>query len=307
MTRVYPYGPALNSTDEELGEAVEIRAEDIALALAWLRLYAPELAFMVEAEPFDREETAPLAYMAGLLAGGTRYLYLTQRGVYFDIRRRRAVDPQEVRRLLDRALDRGSQGARNLTLQLAGQPARGADIGRGIVTDPRLGRASGAGRRLLDLRTWELAMRQSIKQSTVAAHLSGSGGVKRTHIDALARMQKTVENQYEFLRRYAQQIETGEQPIDGRAQARSAAYIQSARAAHMAARDDVAKAVGLDQMRNILYPGDSCEGCVEMEALGWIDIDDERWIPVGKRECRSNCRCDVAYREAATGREQGAA
>lgn len=296
-----PYGKALASTDEELTEAAGVRAEDIALALAWLRLYAPELAFMVEAEPFDREETAPLAYMAGLLAGGTRYLYLTQRGVYYDIRRRRAVDPHEVRRLLDRALDRGSQGARNLTLQLAGRPAQGVDIGRGLVT------AGQPTRGLMDLRTWELAMRRSIKQSTVAAHLTGSGGVRRTHIDALARMQATVADQFEFLRRYAQQIETGEQPIDGRAQARSAAYVQSARAAHMAARDDVAKAVGYDQMRNILYPGDSCKGCILMEQLGWIDIDDERWVPVGKRDCLNNCRCDVAYREAASGRSESAA
>lgn len=276
------YGTALRSSDEELEEAAEIRREDILFALAWLRLYAPELAFMVEAEPFDREETAPLAYMAGLLAGGTRYLYLTQRGAFFDIRRRRAVDPRVVRSLLDKALDRAAQGARNHTLALAGRPPQGV-----------------AGR--MDLPAWELGMRQSVKQSTVAAHLTGSGGVKRTHVDALARMQKTVEEQFAYLRRFAEQLETGEQPLDGRAQARAAAYVQSARAEHMNARRDVARAVGYDQKRSIRYNGDSCKGCIQMEQRGWVPIDDETYIPIGKRECLSNCRCDEAYRNSASG------
>lgn len=269
------YGPALSLSDEELEEASEVKREDLILALAWLRLYAPELAFMVEASPFDREETAPLAYMAGLLSGGTRYLYLTQRGLFYDMRRRQAVDPAHVRSLLDKALDKAAQGARNQVLQLrAGQ---------------------------LDLPTWEVGMRDAVKRSTVSAHLTATGGIERTHLGALERMQATVYEQAKYLRRFAEQIESGEQPLDGRAQSRAAAYVQSARASHMEARREVAQALGFDQRRSIRYPGDSCKGCIQMEQRGWVPIDDETYIPIGKRECLSNCRCDEAYRNSASG------
>jgi hypothetical protein len=272
------YGKALNLSDEELEEASAIGREEIALALAWLWLYSPELARMAEAEVYERDDTVPRALAAGLAAGGGRYLYLTQRGRFYDLRRRRDVDPRAVRLLLDKALDRASQGARNQVLQLRG------------AQKPKI-----------DLPTWEVEMRRAVKSSTVAARVTGAGGVKRTHLEALERMQATVLEQAKFLRRFALQIETGEQPLDGRAQARAASYIQSARSAHMEARQEVAVAIGYDEQRNLRYAGDSCDGCVAMEKLGWISISDPRWVPIGRRNCLGNCRCSVAFRSSATG------
>ena len=108
---------AFASSDDELLAAAEIRQEDIVLALAWLQLYAPELARMAEASVYEREQVT-LALMAGLAAGGTRYVYLSRRGVYFDLRTRRPVPPSEVRRLLDRGLDRAGREARMRTMAL---------------------------------------------------------------------------------------------------------------------------------------------------------------------------------------------
>lgn len=144
-------------------------------------------------------------------------------------------------------------------------------------------------------------MRRTVKSSTVAARLSGGGGVKRTHIDALARMQETVYEQAKYLRRFALQIESGEQPLDGRAQARAAGYIQTARASHMEARREVAQALGYNERRSIRHPGDSCDDCIRMAEQGWVAIDDPEYIPIGARECLYNCRCDELFRNSASG------
>lgn len=272
-----PRRVALASSDEELRQAAEYRPDDIALALAWLELYAPELARMVIlGEPFEREHL-PLSYMAGLLAGGTRYLYLTQRGLFFDLRRRRAVPPPEVRELLDRALSRAGRDARAQMLALRN--------------------------RTLDLPRWEIGMRQQVKSATAGAVFTANGGPKRTHLEALGRMQQTVYEQFVFLSRFAQQIESGQQPMDGRALTRSEAYIENARAAHMEARREVAQSVGYDQERSLLNPADHCDLCVEEAEKGWQPLGE--MVPIGKRTCLWNCRCNVAYRNSQTGETEG--
>lgn len=275
--RPVPRGSALASSDADLEAAAEVRQEDIVLALAWLRLYAPELARIAEAVPYEQENVA-LALMAGLAAGGTRYSFLTRRGAYYDLRGRRIILSAEVRRMLDKALDRAGRDARQRTMAL------------------RL--------RTLDLPSWEIQMRQHVKSSTIAAHVTGSGGVRRTHLDALTRMQQTVFRQYTYLSRFAQQIEAGEQPLDGRALQRSGMYIDAARGVHEEARADVAISVGYDERRNIRYPGDSCDGCIKVTDLEWVTLDDPRWIPIGNRDCRTNCRCGVDYRNSADGTVQ---
>lgn len=282
-------GPALASSDEELAAAARITPEDLAKVRGWLEVYGPKLAPLVEAEPYEREWlTLPL--ISGFLAGGARYLWLTQQGLYYDLRLRRALDPEDVRRQLDRSLDRAAREARQHTMTLRGGPNV---------------------QRRISLVDWELGMRQRVKTSTAAAHLSAIGGVRRTHLGAMERMQETVLEQYVHLRRFAAQIDSGAALLDGRALSRSAMYIQSARAAYMQARGDVALSVGYDQARTILAIADHCRtsrdrpGCVEEARRGWVPIAD--LVLPGYRTCLGNCRCSVAYRNSMTGEEYGGA
>ena len=124
-------------------------------------------------------------------------------------------------------------------------------------------------------------------------------------------MQQTVEEQYGFLRRFAQQIERGEQPLDGRALVRTEAYIRSARTAHFRARGEVAQSVGYDQVRTVLAIADHCKG--DGERPGCPEEAAREWVPIGQlslpgeRVCRQNCRCSLRYRNSRTGEEWGAA
>lgn len=266
---------ALNSSDEGISESAEVRTEDIFAARAWLRRFGgPLLDLFAEALPFEREQIS-VAVIAGMIATGARFSWLTRRAAYFDLRSRREVEPREVRRLLDLALDRGAVAARTETIALR---------------QPRA-----------DLIAWELGMRQHVKSSQVGARILANGGVRRMSVASLAEASETVREQYGYLSRFAVQIETGQQPVDGRAVVRAEAYLQAARASYMRSRADIALSVGYNQRQNIRYPGDSCEGCVAMTAKGWTAIDDPEYLPIGARPCLYNCRCDEVFRNSATG------
>lgn len=286
-------GPALASTDEQLQEDARITPDDVPLVLAWLRLYAPELEALLQALPVERDYL-PLPFMAGLLAGGNRYLWLTQRGLYFNLRTRRAVDPELVRRAFDRALDRAALDARQWTMRLSPPAASAAPS-----PAPRM-----------SLAEWEVGMRQRVKQSQMAARMTATGGVRRTHIEAMTRMQESVVRQATYLRAFAQQIESGAQPVDGRALSRAALYPRSARPEHFRARGEVALSVGYDQARTVLTPGDNCKtskdrpGCVEEAERGWVAISEV--VMPGERTCVGNCRCVLQHRNSQTGEVYGA-
>ncbi len=289
-------GPALNSSDQELADAARITPEDLAKVRGWLEVYGPGLAPLVDAEPHEREWLA-LPLIAGMLAAGVRYLWLTQHGVYYDLRRQRPVDPDEVQRMMDRAVDRAAREARQHTMAMRGAPA-----GTGIVERRRASRG-------ISLVDWEIGMRERTKIATVSADITARGGVRRTHVDALARMQEKVAEQYAFLRRFAAQIESGEQPVDGRALGRAAQYVRSARTEHFRARGEVAFSVGYDQARTVLAIADHCKaskdrpGCPDEARKGWVPLA-ELVVP-GDRTCRANCKCGLRYRNSLTGHEWG--
>lgn len=277
------YGPALRSSDQELSASARITPDDLAAVRGWLAAYGPQLAPLLEAEPVEREFLT-LAMITGLLAGGARYAWLVQAGMYYDLRRQRYVDSERVLSALDRALERAAQDVRVQT---------------GGLRDGTT-----------QLVEWELEMRRQVKLSEMAASMSAQGGARRTTIDALAQMQERVAAQYEYLRRYAIQMETGQQNVDGSASARSALYVRSARESHMAARQAVAASLGFDQVRTILSIADHCApskdrpGCVEEAERGWAPLG-EMSLP-GQRTCLGNCKCRTEYRNSQTNEVYGA-
>lgn len=105
---------------------------------------------------------------------------------------------------LDRFVDRaGRASARELTIQL------------------RDGRIA--------LPEWQTAMARAVKNVNYAAVAAASGGVENMTAVERGRAGQIIRQQYAYLRNFAAEIESGKQPLDGRALRRAEMYMQAAR------------------------------------------------------------------------------
>jgi hypothetical protein len=71
-------------------------------------------------------------------------------------------------------------------------------------------------------------------------------------------------------------------------------YAMSGHAAVQSALGDRARERGLTSERNILAIADNCTGCVVETGRGWVPIGS--LVPIGERDCLSNCLCTYEYR-----------
>lgn len=196
----------------------------------------------------------------------------TQRGEqhrYRDAKTGRYVSAAAVRGELDRFVDKaGRESARALTEQL------------------RDGKIA--------LPEWQTAMARAVKNVNYAAVAAASGGVENMTAVERGRAGGIIRGQYAYLRQFAADIESGKQPLDGRAVRRAEMYMQAGRDAfHTQKRAGAADAMPGQRLmvRSHRHRGDSCRSCIELHGR-WFAMDDPAYIPVGRRECNVSCRCD---------------
>lgn len=103
-----------------------------------------------------------------------------------------------------------------------------------------------------------------------------------------------VREQYQYLRDFAAQIASGEQPLNGSLPARARQYGQSSRVQFERVRGEGQQRRGYQSERNVLHAGESCASCRAQTARGWVPIGS--LVPVGSRTCRGNCKCEIRYR-----------
>lgn len=164
---------------------------------------------------------------------------------------------------------------------------RGASTtARVLAADLRAGRMA--------LGEWEAAMRVLVKDVQLWGAAAARGGWAQMTAADYGRVGARTRAQYDRLYRFAQQIASGQQRLDGRLVVRAVLYAQQGRAAYEAERMIAMRDAGYDQERNVLHPADHCAQCVDMTALGWVAIGT--LVPVGQRLCLSNCRCTIRYR-----------
>lgn len=201
--------------------------------------------------------------------GSTRYAWVPRAQQYRDQRTGRFVSRATVRQVLDRRLDAESRRVQDLARQLQ----------RGEITG----------------REWQAQMRNAVKDVQLASTALAKGGWAQMTAADYGRAGQRVREQYAYLQRFAQAIEAG-LPLDGRFMRRAQMYAQAGRRIfHLTERGEM-RAQGFDQERNVRYAGDSCAGCIAAEAAGWVEIGS--LVPIGERECLSNCRCRLAFRRS---------
>lgn len=105
-----------------------------------------------------------------------------------------------------------------------------------------------------------------------------------------------IRAQYDYLRNFAAEIASGQQPLDGRALVRADLYADAANGtfSEMGRRDAIEN--GMDEEQRVLEDTiNACDGCIEQaghwEAIGTLD-------PIGAEECSTRCRCVFEYRNS---------
>lgn len=146
----------------------------------------------------------------------------------------------------------------------------------------------------ISLAQWQGEMMLHIKNANLAGGaLEGGGWFNLSQAD-FGRMGQKIRGEYEYLRNFANQIESGAQPLNGRLTSRARLYGEQGRATYYEFGAIHAKEDGFKEERSFLTPSESCSECVGEAGKNWVPIGT--LIPIGKRECLSNCNCYMQYR-----------
>lgn len=202
-----------------------------------------------------------------------RFGWNERAGRYVDLRTKRFVKGRDVRLALDEALKAAGREMRALSEQLRA----------GEIT----------------LAEWQVGMRDAIRRRHVYSAAIARGGWAQMSQADWGRVGPEVKRELEFLQAFAEQIESGRQPLDGRFIRRAEMYAEAGRGTYHVIEKRQFVTRGYNEARRVLGAADHCNGCVEQAARGWVPIDDVAQI--GSQECRSNCHCDIEYRNTVTG------
>jgi hypothetical protein len=196
-------------------------------------------------------------------------------GYRYNARAYSYVDPQgrflsrtEVRDALDNALANNGDVVRALSQQLRD----------GAIT----------------LADWQTGMAREIKNVHLYSAAAAKGGWAQMTPADYGRAGQRIERQYRYLRGFAEDIASGRQPLSDRLLQRAAMYSEAGRSTfHYVERGEM-EVRGMTEERSVLHADDSCEGCLQAEANGWVPIGEA--VPIGERDCLTKCRCTIDYR-----------
>lgn len=157
--------------------------------------------------------------------------------------------------------------------------------------------------RQLSLTEWERRMRVEVKSIHLYSAMAAKGGRAQLTAQDFGRIGAAVKRQYRYLSRFANEIATGQQPLDGRAVRRSKMYAQAGRGSYEATRERLLASKGFDLERNVLNPAaEHCVGdnsCDEQTKLGWVKRGT--LVKINARRCLTECHCQIERKNSQTG------
>lgn len=193
------------------------------------------------------------------------YTYSPASRQYRSVRTGRYVPQADVQTALDRVLAASSARLRAHTERLA------------------------AGE--LSVAQWQSVVAQEIKTAHLAGAAVGRGGWAQVAPADTLWTASRLKEQYRYLSRFAEQIASGRQPLNGVALARAELYGHAARVTQREMVRRVARQAGHQWERNVLGLADHCPGCLAATRRGWVAIGT--LPPVGARDCRVRCHCSI--------------
>jgi hypothetical protein len=145
----------------------------------------------------------------------------------------------------------------------------------------------------LSLDEWQLAMREEIKRTQIAAEMLVQGGRAQMTAADYGRVGQRVRVQYDYLRDFAQALSDGAIRTDGTFLNRAKMYASAARPAFHESLADQLSGLGYTHERNVLHPAEHCSGCLAQTERGEVPIFS--LVPIGERDCGGNDKCSIAY------------
>lgn len=179
----------------------------------------------------------------------------------------RIMSDAQARRVLDRTLASASDPVKALSQQLREGNIR--------------------------LEDWRLQMQQQIKSAHLSSLAAQKGGWNNLTQADFGHAGAIIKREYQYLEGFVADVQSGKQRLDGTLQRRAQMYIDKARTTYHEFGQQVAADKGLTHERSKLNPADHCGGCISEAAKDWQVIGS--MIPVGERDCRTNCKCSVEY------------
>lgn len=145
------------------------------------------------------------------------------------------------------------------------------------------------------LADWQRYMAAEIKIIHVqSAAIAKGGWAQMTPADWGAVGQR-LRVQYRYLARFAADIASGRQPLNGRFWVRVKMYANASRGTRLAVQRRAAARAGFGEGRRVLDDAaEHCDGCLDVASRGWMSL--AALPPIGTQECIVNCRCDEEYR-----------
>jgi len=155
----------------------------------------------------------------------------------------------------------------------------------------------------LSVEEWWRAMNEQIKTlHTAEAALARGGWAQMTPSD-WGWTGSQIKKQYAYLDRFAEQVASGQQPLNGVFLRRVKLYAQAGRATYAEMQRRYMRIYkGAAEERRVLGEAEHCqtigdlEGCVELADKGWQPIGS---LPaLGETPCIVNCQCRFSFRDA---------
>lgn len=148
----------------------------------------------------------------------------------------------------------------------------------------------------ITLAEFQTSMMALSKQANLAGAALERGGWYQMSQADFGRVGAKVRGEYAYLNRFATEVATGAQPLNGVVPMRAQMYGQQARVTYYDFAAQRAEEDGFRQEKSVLNPGESCDVCIQEDRKGWSPIGS--LVPIGERTCLSNCRCYMEYRDS---------
>ncbi len=145
----------------------------------------------------------------------------------------------------------------------------------------------------LTIGQWQREVAQELKNAHLIAAMAGRGGRDAMTQADWGRVGGRLRWEYEYLNRFAQEIEAGKLSA-AQIAARARLYGNAARKSYYDGRTAAARVSEYRYEQRFLQPGESCEDCVNYAARGRVPIGTLPEPGEGSR-CRSNCNCIKRY------------
>jgi hypothetical protein len=197
------------------------------------------------------------------------YVWDSKAGRYASAETGRYVSRATIKAELEKVVDRSSENIRALSQALKD----------GAISIPE----------------WQTGMMREVKTLHVAQTAAANGGWAQMSQSDWGHTGSLVKKQYAYLENFAQQIQSGEQPLNGRFVVRAEMYGDAGRSSYEDARRRYQENDNLmEEERRVLAPAENCPDCIEYAGLGWQPIGA---LPrIGDSQCRVNCQCVFEYR-----------